>query len=65
MLIMKLKELREIMDIYNPEVEFRFVVMQDDVGEGGENTTIALLAEDYFTYRFNKRTKELEIIIDL
>jgi hypothetical protein len=62
---MKLKELREIMDIYNPEVEFSFVVMQDDIGEGGENTTIALRAEDYLTYRFNKRTKELEIIIDL
>jgi hypothetical protein len=60
---MKLKELREIMDIYNPEVEFSFVVMQDDIGEGGENITI--LRKDYFTYRFNKRTKELEIIIDL
>ena len=44
---MKLKELREIMDIYNPEVEFSFVVMQDDIGEGGENITIALRAEDY------------------
>ena len=62
---MKLKELREIMDIYNPEVEFRFVVMQDDVGEGGESKTIALCAEDYFTYRYNNITEELEIIIDL
>jgi hypothetical protein len=39
---MKLKELREIMEVYNPEVEFSFVVMQDDLGEGGENITIAL-----------------------
>ena len=53
---MKLKELREIMDIYNPEVEFRFVVMQDDVGEGGEHTIITLCAEDYFTYRYNNIT---------
>ena len=62
---MKLKELREIMDIYNPEVEFRFIVMQDDIGEGGESKIVTLCAEDYFTYRFNDITKELEIIIDL
>ena len=62
---MKVKELREIIETYNPEVEFRFIVMQDDIGEGGEHTIITLCAEDYFTYRYNNITEELEIIIDL
>ena len=62
---MKVKELREIIETYNPEVEFRFIVMQDDIDEFGESKIIALCPEDYFTYRYNNITEELEIIIDL
>lgn len=61
---MKIKELKEIIDTYNPELEFSFVVMQDEVGEGGEHVISALCADD-FSYKFNHETKELEIIIDL
>ena len=62
---MKVKDLKQIINTYNPELKFRFIVMQDDIGEGGENIKISLCSEDYFAYRFNKKTKELEIIIDL
>lgn len=62
---MKVKDLKQIINTYNSELKFRFIVMQDDIGEGGEHIKISLCSEDYLTYRFNKKTKELEIIIDL
>ena len=62
---MKVKDLKEIIDTYNPELDLTFIVMQQDVGEGGEDIINTLYAEDYFTYKLNNDTKQLEIIIDL
>jgi hypothetical protein len=61
---MKIKELKEIIDTYNPELEFNFIVFQQDKGEGGEDIIIKTYAEDW-DYFLNQNANQLEIIIDL
>lgn len=61
---MKIKELKEIIDTYNPELEFNFIVFQQDKGEGGEDIITKTYAEDW-DYFLNQNANQLEIIIDL
>lgn len=62
---MKVKDLKKIIDTYNPELEISFIVVQMDKGEGGEDIVTYTTAEDYFTYEYNSTTNQLEIKLDL
>jgi hypothetical protein len=61
---MKVKDLQQIIAIYNPELDFNFIVFQPDKGEGGEDIISKTYAEDW-SWKLNKDSNDLEIIIDL
>ena len=61
---MKVKDLKHIVDTYNPELEFNFIVLQQDKGEGGEDIVTKTYAEDWDCF-LDQNTNQLQITIDL